>query len=121
MAVATTSVLGAGAQQDMFMNLLIAQLQNQNPMDPMSNSEMVSQMAQLASVDSLNRLNLAFRDVLKLQALMSGTELVGRQVEYTYGDSVRSGTVQSVTAGSAGVTMCIGGVDVPLDNVLTVL
>ncbi|MHC4789753.1 MAG: flagellar hook capping FlgD N-terminal domain-containing protein, partial [Planctomycetota bacterium] len=57
MSVSTISMLSTGTQQDLFLKLLIAQLQNQDPSDPMSNTDMVTQMAQLAAVDGMNKLN----------------------------------------------------------------
>src|SRR5690625_7197148 len=43
--------------QDRFLTLLITQLRNQDPLDPMDNSEITSQLAQLSTVQGINQLN----------------------------------------------------------------
>ena len=57
---ATPSIANAdslSATQDRFLKLLIAQMQNQNPLNPMDNSQVTSQMAQLSTVTGINKLN----------------------------------------------------------------
>ncbi|MES2354491.1 MAG: flagellar hook assembly protein FlgD [Pseudomonadota bacterium] len=60
----TTSTTGTAAvqeseagSQDRFLKLLVAQMQNQDPMNPMDNSEVTSQMAQINTVKGIERLN----------------------------------------------------------------
>ena len=43
--------------QDSFLALLTAQLRNQNPLDPLQNSEFIGQMAQFSTVTGINRIN----------------------------------------------------------------
>ncbi|OIR15929.1 basal-body rod modification protein FlgD [mine drainage metagenome] len=45
------------ATQDRFLTLLVTQLQNQDPLNPMDNSQVTSQMAQLSTVSGINQLN----------------------------------------------------------------
>ncbi len=103
------------------MKLLIAQLKNQDPMDPMSNAEMVSQMADLTAVEGMNKLNATFGEVLRLQQLTSGVQLVGRDVEFVEGDQTLQGTVESVTTHGDSIRLSIGGYSVSLDSVLKIL
>ena len=49
----TTSASSMDEQQDRFMKLLVAQLQNQDPMNPMESAEMTSQMAQINTVTGI--------------------------------------------------------------------
>lgn len=52
------STRGAGQElQDSFMTLLVAQLQNQDPMNPLENAEMTSQLAQINTVNGIAELN----------------------------------------------------------------
>ncbi len=53
----TTSTDSVTADQDKFLKLLVTQLQNQDPLNPMDNSEMTSQLAQLSTVTGINQLN----------------------------------------------------------------
>ncbi|WP_148253884.1 flagellar hook assembly protein FlgD [Aidingimonas lacisalsi] len=48
---------------DSFMTLLVAQLENQDPMNPMENAEMTSQMAQINTVQGINDLNSSLEDI----------------------------------------------------------
>lgn len=116
-----TSALSAGADQDMYMRLLMAQLKNQAPTEPMSNSEMVTQLAQLSSLDVLNNLNASFKDVLKLQTLLSGTELLGKTVQYSLGGLMLTGTVESVVAGEDSIRLVVDGLEIGLTSVKRIL
>lgn len=46
-----------GATQDRFLKLLIAQMQHQDPLNPMDNAQVTSQMAQLSTVSGIDKLN----------------------------------------------------------------
>jgi flagellar hook assembly protein FlgD len=78
---------------------------------------MVSQLAQLTSVDALNALNGSFRDVLALQRMLSGTELIGKQVEYARDGLLVQGTVESVLNKSDSVKLVVDGLELDLDQV----
>lgn len=45
------------ATQDRFLALLVAQMKNQDPLNPMDNAQVTSQMAQLSTVSGINQLN----------------------------------------------------------------
>src|SRR4051812_9579365 len=45
------------ADQDKFMTLLVTQLKNQDPMNPLDNAQLTSQLAQLSTVTGINKLN----------------------------------------------------------------
>ena len=45
------------ADQDKFMTLLVTQLRNQDPMNPLDNAQVTSQLAQLSTVTGVNKLN----------------------------------------------------------------
>ena len=51
------SASAADATQDKFLTLLVTQLQNQDPLNPMDNAEVTSQMAQLSTVTGIDKLN----------------------------------------------------------------
>jgi flagellar basal-body rod modification protein FlgD len=56
----TTSSAATGGQalgKDTFLQLLVTQLKNQNPLDPQDNSEFVAQLAQFSSLEGINTLN----------------------------------------------------------------
>ena len=49
-ATRAASATNAGASEDRFLKLLVAQLSNQDPMNPLDNAQMTSQMAQISTV-----------------------------------------------------------------------
>ena len=53
-AISTSQV---AATQDRFLKLLVTQLQNQDPLNPMDNAAVTSQMAQLSTVNGIDQLN----------------------------------------------------------------
>jgi flagellar basal-body rod modification protein FlgD len=71
------------ASADRFLKLLVTQMQNQDPLNPMDNAQVTSQMAQINTVSGIEKLNrsvLALSDqFLQMQALQ-GAALVGRDV-----------------------------------------
>ena len=66
-----------------FMRLMTTQLQHQDPLKPMDNSQMVAQMAQLSTVQGINDLNNAvngFQQQLSSDQILKGAALVGHEV-----------------------------------------
>lgn len=112
---------GLGGTNDLFMKLLIAQLQNQNPMEPMSNSEMVTQMTQLAALDGINRLNSSFQDILGLYRLVGGTGLLGKEIEYQDDGYTGRGVVESVSMAGDTIKLTVNGTEISLDQVKAIL
>ena len=93
--------------QDLFMKLLVTELQNQDPDNPVSNAEMTSQISSMAMVQGMNTLNTSFSEVLKLQRLLSSADLVGRQIEYDNNGQTVQGLVQSVDTSGDTVNLMV--------------
>ena len=93
-ATSSTSINSANtdpaAAQDRFLKLLVAQLGNQDPMNPMDNAQMTSQMAQINTVTGIQQLNATMKDMAaqfsSLQVLQ-GVSMVGHDV-LTSGNSI---------------------------------
>lgn len=79
-ATATTS---AAEQSDRFLKLLVTQMKNQDPLNPMDNAQMTSQMAQISTVSGIDKLAAAVTGMnslmLQTQSL-EGAMLVGKNV-----------------------------------------
>jgi flagellar basal-body rod modification protein FlgD len=72
----------AGAE-DRFLKLLVAQMQNQDPLNPMDNAQVTSQMAQIQTVNGIDKLNSTVAGLGTQFAQMNalqGASLVGRDV-----------------------------------------
>jgi len=99
------------SEKSQFLELLVAQMENQNPLEPQDGTEFLSQLAQLSTVDGIERLNesmesmsTGFRSGQALQA----TALVGRSVAVA-GDRASLDTTGPL---SGGVEL-----DMPMTNV----
>jgi flagellar basal-body rod modification protein FlgD len=82
-AAASTSSTDPAAQQDRFLKLLVAQLNNQDPMNPMDNAQMTTQMAQINTVVGINQLNStmeAMSSQFTAMQVLQGTSMIGRTV-----------------------------------------
>jgi len=69
--------------QDRFLKLLTTQLRNQDPLNPMDNAQMTSQLAQISTVDGIEKLNATLKQLLSSSAdseAMQAAALVGHQV-----------------------------------------
>ena len=77
------SATDPAAAQDRFLKLLVAQLNNQDPMNPLDNAQMTSQIAQINTVTGIQQLNQTMQSMAEqfnsLQ-VMQGTALIGRNV-----------------------------------------
>ncbi len=73
----------AAGSSDRFLKLLVAQMQNQDPLNPMDNAQVTSQMAQINTVNGIEKLNASVSGLstqfVQMQALQ-GAALVGRDV-----------------------------------------
>ena len=63
--------------KDDFLKLFVAQLQNQNPLDPMSNEDFSSQLAMFTQVEELENLNSSMQEMINFQASTISALAVG--------------------------------------------
>ena len=92
------------AAQDRFLKLLVAQLNNQDPMNPMDNAQMTSQMAQINTVTGIQQLNETVKSLgtqFNSMQVLQGASLVGHDV-------LLNGNTLSINGGVAK-----GAVDLP--------
>jgi flagellar basal-body rod modification protein FlgD len=71
------------AAQERFLKLFVAQLNNQDPLNPMDNAQMTSQMAQINTVTGIQQLNETIKSIASQFSAaqgIQGASLVGRQV-----------------------------------------
>ena len=79
----TTSTKNDAGSEDRFLKLLVTQMQNQDPLNPMDNAQVTSQMAQINTVSGIAKLNTSIASLssqfLQMQTLQ-GAALVGQSV-----------------------------------------
>uniref|UniRef100_UPI0006D02B49 flagellar hook capping FlgD N-terminal domain-containing protein n=1 Tax=Clostridium sp. NkU-1 TaxID=1095009 RepID=UPI0006D02B49 len=78
-----------------FFRLLAAQLQNQDMSNPMDNSEMMTQMTQIAMMQAMNNFSTAMGDFAQVNTINYGTSMMGKEVMVAYHD--KNGTVKKIT------------------------
>ena len=106
---------------DTFLKLMVAQLRNQDPMNPTDSTQFLAQTAQFTTVEKLTTMADQTAAALTLQRDLGAAGMVGRTVSYTAADgSQAQGAVDSVRFTDTGPVLEVGSVEVPLDSVLGV-
>ena len=86
----STSSTSDLASEEVFLNLLLTQMQNQDPLDPMDNQEFLSQIAQLSTVEQLRTTNSNLETLQLYQMSINNAQsvsLIGKEVTAA-GDSI---------------------------------
>lgn len=84
--VSPGAALGAAKEnpKETFMKLLVAQLEHQNPLEPMDNTQFTAQLAQFTSLEQLQAMNAHLSALMSTQATTQGlqaTALIGKEVQ----------------------------------------
>ena len=85
-----------------YMKLLVSQLQNQNPLEPMDNNQMASQLAQFSQLSQLEGMNSSFAEVLSTTNRNYANSLMGKNVAFYIENEIsgeaelKKGSVESV-------------------------
>ena len=90
----------ASVDYNAFLRLLIAQLQNQDPLNPADSTEYMAQLAQFSSVEQSIQTNQKLDTLLTSMSLAQADALIGRNV--TSADGSASGTVVAINIASDG-------------------
>ena len=67
--------------KDDFLKLLLVQMEHQDPLDPIDNREMLTQMAQFTSLEQMSNLNDNFSRANEIAQLMDAVQLIGKDVD----------------------------------------
>ncbi|MDR3588408.1 MAG: flagellar hook capping FlgD N-terminal domain-containing protein [Negativicutes bacterium] len=118
--VSTSSTSSSNSSLDYsdFLTLLTAELQYQDPTNPVSSSDEISQMSQLGSLSELNNIYAASSNA-------AAFNLVGKEVEYEATSSsgttgYYTGTVESVISSGGTTYVNVSGTTVPLTSIVEV-
>ncbi|NUU15880.1 flagellar hook capping protein [Cellulomonas humilata] len=104
-----------------FLDLLVAQLRNQDPSSPMDSSQLMAQTTQLTTMEKLVQLSDTSRESFALQMRMAAASLVGQQVTWADADGGgHTGTVSGVSYAGSVPTVTVGDQTVALDAVSSV-
>ncbi|SDQ50625.1 flagellar hook assembly protein FlgD [Microbacterium sp. cf332] len=121
-ATATAATPPAAPKQtldsEVFLQLLVAQMKNQDPSSPLDTNEMMAQTTQLAMMEQLVALTTTSSENFALTMRQTAAALVGQQASYLDADgTTRTGRVTQVSFEKGVPLVTIGGTAVPLDVV----
>lgn len=123
MQINSTTSLGAAATadtsnrvvqkqlgQDDFLKLLTVQLQQQDPMKPMDDTQSIAQMAQFSSLQQMSELNKGLAAMRLDSQMASASTLLGRQATMQeVGGGQTTGVIDSVEQSASGPMLSING------------
>ena len=93
--------------QEEFIELFLAQLNNQDPLEPVDNSQFLAQMAQFTSLEQTRLLNQSMSNLLTMNTSDQSLALLGRTVQIEQQGILREGTVTEVNYGPRGTSINI--------------
>ncbi|MCR9200982.1 MAG: flagellar hook capping protein [Planctomycetaceae bacterium] len=112
-----TEAFNAALGQQQFLELFVTQLQYQDPLEPVEQQDFLAQLAQFSTVEGLENLNTKFDDLLQLELVASGTEVLGQEI--TTDDNL-TGIAQAIRQEDGQVLVDVDGTLVPLSGIVTV-
>jgi len=105
-----------------YLNLLVTQLRNQNPLEPMDNNEMASQLAQLSQLERLESIDNTFQKALVAARLSEAVAMIGKQVSFfpAGGSDAVEARVESVELSDGEVMLKAGSYTIGLDAIQSI-
>jgi flagellar basal-body rod modification protein FlgD len=104
-----------------FMQMLIAELQNQDPTQPMSNQDLLTQLSTMSQLQSTQDLDKALQANTNNQQLATASSFIGKAIQGT--DSNKnsvSGVVQEAVLQNGAAYVAVGNSLVPVANITAV-
>lgn len=116
-----TTPVGSSDDKQMFLNLMVAQLRYQDPMNPADSGEFLAQNAQFTALEKMQDIADQTSALLAAQISFGASGLVGRYVTYLDSDGTSaSGLVGSVSYDANGPMLVVDGENVTLGQVQSV-
>jgi flagellar basal-body rod modification protein FlgD len=108
------------SQQD-FLNLLVTQMSSQDPLKPIDNQDMLSQMVQFSTLNANTTMQVALGQMQQTQSLSEATGLLGKQITLQVDSSTTAqGVVTGVDTSTTTPQIVVNGETYTLDQVLSV-
>jgi flagellar basal-body rod modification protein FlgD len=103
------AVNGAMGKDD-FLKLFVAQLQHQDPMNPMNDADMMGQMASFSTLEQITNMAVANQTIAANLSSSSAVSLIGRTVTWVDGQELsHTGTVEKVTVTDGRPSLTVAG------------
>ena len=112
MASSSSTQATNGMGKDTFMKLLVAQMSNQNPMEPTDDKEMIAQMTQFSTLEQITNMATESTKSATASQMSQAVNLLGRTVTYLDSDgNKQTGTVDQVSMVNGAPNLTVGGDD----------
>jgi flagellar basal-body rod modification protein FlgD len=103
---------GNGMGKDTFLKLLMAQMSNQNPMEPTDDKEMLAQLAQFSTLEQMTSMAASQQSSAAATQMSQAVNLLGRTVTYLDRDGLsQTGSVDQVSMVNGAPSLTIAGKD----------
>lgn len=112
-----TAGVSADVGRDQFLKLMVAQLQAQDPLEPIKDQEFTAQLAQFSMLEGIEKLNTNFGDMLALQQVTQGAGLLGKTVTFTNNGTTETGSVEGFTVVDGRLNLRVSGQEIPIGNI----
>lgn len=114
----TPTATTADVSRDQFLKLLVAQLQAQDPLEPIKDQEFTAQLAQFSQLAGIEKLNANFGDLLSLQQITQGAGLIGKSVTYNAADkTLHTGNVDGFSIAEGQLQLRVDGQEIPIAQI----
>ena len=108
----------SGQLRDEFLTLLVAQMSNQDPLQPVEQQDFLTQLAQFSTLESIENLGGRFDSLLQVQEMNYGSDLVGKTVFYQTDAGEASGEVRAAFAENNSVLLDVDGEFVEISRLI---
>ena len=125
-AAATSGAAAATSDQvlgkDDFLRLLMTQIQYQDPMQPMDDTQFIAQLAQFSSLEQMQQMNSALATTGQASAATQALALIGKQItaQAPGSSNTITGQVDAVSFSGSTPVLVVGGNEVQLSWVTQV-
>ncbi len=108
--------------KDQFLQILVTQLRNQDPMQPLQDKEFIAQMAQFSSLEQMMNMSKEITSLRQSAGMVAG--LIGKEVTWSEeseaGVTVYKGTVNSVLWRDGVQYVKVEDAEVPIDEIISI-
>ena len=107
--------------QNDFLKLLVAQMQSQDPMNPMSDTQFIAQMATFTQLEQSKEMSSNIQQLTTQQQLLQANDLIGRSVMLQNADgSLASGIVSGVLVNAGVPSVIVNGQSYGMSALLSI-
>ncbi len=114
----TLNTDGNDLGQDAFFKILITQLKNQDPLNPMEDREFVSQLAEFSSLEKTEKLYSLLEDKLSSNQVVDNSHLIGKKIHAVTEGIKQNGIVKSIKSFDGNTYVVLeDDIEVKLENI----